>query len=409
MSSLSDKLKSLGVQVGARDLPSPAPRAQAYAVEQVVSGRFQPTPHGPLFMVEATYPPHHRHGRAGLRAQAPLHVIARWAAETRIAAVAPEALAFLDTETTGLAGGAGTYAFMVGVARFEDDSFRLAQFFMRDPAEEPAQLAALTEFLQPCQVLVTFNGKAFDVPLLNTRYIVNGRPSPLTQMAQLDLLPLARRLWRERLPSRALGYLEEHILGAARTQEDVPGWLIPSVYFTYLRSGDARPLKGIFYHNAMDILAMAGLLTHVSGMLYNPATDSTHPLDTLAMARLFESLEDFDQADRLYRLSLAQKLPEPHCWDALQRLSLLHKRLGHWPAALELWQQAAHGRELYAYEELAKYCEHQTGNFTEALHWTKAALAVVTAPACPPSLRQQWRAAFEHRLTRLNRKVAKKD
>jgi uncharacterized protein YprB with RNaseH-like and TPR domain len=180
---------------------------------------------------------------------------------------------------------------MVGVGRFDGEVFRLAQFFMRDPIEEPAQLAALEAFLAPCETVVTFNGKAFDVPLLNTRYRINGEDSPLASTAQIDLLHLARRLWRERLPSCSLGSLEEHILEITRTSEDTPGWMIPELYFDYLRSGDARPLKGVFYHNTMDILSMVALLDLMAGTLADPLKMETeHPTDLVAVGRLFESL-----------------------------------------------------------------------------------------------------------------------
>ena len=135
---------------------------------------------------------------------------------------------------------------------------------MRDPAEEAGMLEALAEFLAPTQALVTFNGKAFDAPLLITRYTLHNIPFPFKDYAHLDLLPLARRLWRDRLPSRALKYLEENVLSAPRTLEEVPGYEIPYLYFDYLRSRDARPLKGVFYHNAMDVVAMAALLSHVT-------------------------------------------------------------------------------------------------------------------------------------------------
>ena len=124
---------------------------------------------------------------------------------------------FLDTETSGLSGGTGTYAFLVGAARFIDDKFVLQQFFMRDPAEEPALLEGVANFLAPCEALVTFNGKAFDAPLLTTRYKLHYIPVPYKEYSHLDLLPLARRLWRDRLPSRALKYLEEHVLGFTRS------------------------------------------------------------------------------------------------------------------------------------------------------------------------------------------------
>ncbi len=406
MPSLSDKLKSLGVQLGARDLSPPQPRRDVYAIEQVISGQFQPTPHGEVFVVETWYGSDYRHGRIDLQISASLKTVAECAAEARIATATSASFAFLDTETTGLAGGTGTYAFLIGVGRYEAEQFRLTQFFMRDPLEEPAQLAALTGFLQPCEVLVTFNGKAFDVPLLNTRYITNGELSPLTTLTQLDLLPLARRLWRDRLPSRALGQLEIHILQAARTQEDVPGWLIPSVYFDYLRSGDARPLKGIFYHNAMDILAMAGLLNHVSQVLEDPLNGRVeHSLDLVALAKLFEALGQLERAIQLYQQGLTLDLPEENYWDTLQRLSFIHKRQGNWIAATELWQQAAEGRQIYAHVELAKYFEHQARDYHQATHWTQTALHLINSPNYPRSRRRQWHSELKHRLTRLQRKM----
>lgn len=414
MPSLSDKLKALGVQLGARDLPSPSPRDEAYAIpdgmrsaiEEVIPGRVQATSLGDAFVVETVYTPEYRHGRVGLWTTTSLQPIAAWANETRLAGCASNGLVFLDTETSGLAGGTGTYAFLIGVGRFEGDHFYLAQFFMRDPAEEPAQLAALSDFLHDCDALVTFNGKAFDVPLLNTRYILHNRATPLESLAHLDLLPLARRLWRDRLPSRALGQLEIHILGATRAQDDVPGWLIPTLYFNYLRSGDARPLQGVFYHNAMDVLAMAALLTHVAQLLADPLhTALEHGLDVVALGKLFEDMGYLEKAAQLYERGLGyNNLPEAAYWDTQQRLALLHRRQGNLAAAVEVWRLAAAGRQVYAHVELAKFYEHQARDYPEALRWTQAALALVTAPTFPRYERSHWLADLKHRLGRLQRK-----
>jgi uncharacterized protein YprB with RNaseH-like and TPR domain len=435
MDTLSERLKALGVKVGARDLPPPRPR-DPYPIQGVVPGRFQETPHGEVFLVERRYPVAHQHGSASLSITAPLGptapldpnpslgrnaslgpnvslgIVAEWAREPRLAEVKPDTFAFLDTETTGLAGGTGTYAFLVGVGRYDGEDFHLAQFFMRDPAEEPALLWALTDFLGPCQALVTFNGKAFDVPLLNARYITNGETPSLTSTAHLDLLPLARRLWRDRLPSRALGYLEEHILGLTRSQEDVPGWVIPSLYFDYLRGGDARPLKSVFYHNAIDILSLAALLGHVADLLgaaFGPegALRETvvHGLDLVAMGKLFEDLRRLETAARLYEHGLAGDLPGETYWEAVRRLSFLHKRRGDLSAAVSLWRQAAGEGQVYAHVELAKYYEHRARDYREAAGWTQAAIALVEAPAFPGRARQRWLAELEHRLARLRRKL----
>jgi len=403
--SLSDKLKSLGVRIGARDLPPPRLR-KPYPIERVVPGRFQETPHGEVYVVEERHPLEHQHGCATLQITAPLHVIAEWAREPRLADAELDSFAFLDTETTGLSGGTGTYAFLVGVGRYDGQEFHLAQFFMRDPMEEPALLAALTEFLQPCRALVTFNGKGFDVPLLNTRYITNGEQSPLASLAHLDLLPLARRLWRARLPSRALGYLEEHILDLIRDQEDVPGWMIPGLYFGYLRSGDARSMKSVFYHNAVDVLSLAALLNHVAGMFEDPLGGAVvHGLDLVSMGKLYGDLGHLEKAVQLYEHGLTRDLPEEAHWDAVRRLSFIQKRRGNLSAACASWREAAGSGQIYAHVELAKFYEHKQRDYAEAAQWTQTALDLVNAPDFPRHERRRWRADLEHRLARLHRKL----
>ncbi len=400
MPTLSDKLKSLGVRVGARDLPPPA--QNPLAIERVVPGRLQPTDYGPAFVVETTYAADYRHGRVGLPVTASLKTVAEWARDARIAACGLQSFLFLDTETTGMAGGTGTYAFLVGIGRFAGDEFRLAQILMRDPIEEPATLALLRECLRPTDALVTFNGKAFDVPLLNARYITNGRDSPFPSLAHLDLLPLARRLWRERLESRALGSLEIHILGAQRTEDDLPSWLVPQVYFDYLRTGDARPLKRILYHNAMDVVAMAALLNHIAQMLADPFGFAVeHGLDVIALAKLYEHLGRLAEAAQLYERGLEYDLEEQVFRLTFQRLSLLQRRRGDLPAAVELWHKAAGSRQIYAFVELAKYYEHKTRDYALAAQWTQDALDVIAAPDSPVDLRKHWQAELEHRLERL--------
>ena len=329
------------------------------------------------------------------------------ARETRIANCQLEQFVFLGTETSGLAGGSGTYTFLIGAGRFENGQFRLAQFFMRDPGQEQAQLAALTDFLEPCRVLVTFNGKAFDAPLVNARCTVNGLNTPLPAMAHLDLLPLARRLWRDRLSSRRLATLETQILGAERTQEDVPGWLIPSLYFGYLRHGDARPLKGVFYHNRLDVLAMTALLNHIGQMLANPlGTAVDHALDLVAIGKLHEAMGHIESAVQLLKEGMTRNdLPEEHYWETQRRLSFLYKRHGSLDEAVQLWQLAAEGHRIYAHVELAKFYEHKQRDYHEAARWTQTALNLLTAPTASSRDRHEWLSDLKHRLARLQRKL----
>lgn len=399
--SLSDKLKALGVKVGTSDLK----HAEHHDVDSVVPGIYHTTPAGEVFVSEQSFPIEYQHGSAPLMIPTQRDVLTAWLGDPRLTDLPVESFVFLDIETSGLAGGTGTYAFMVGVGRFEGDSFHLSVFFMRDPAEERALLRALEEYFAPTKALVTFNGKAFDAPILATRFRLNDIPVPFENYIHLDLLPLARRLWRDRLPSRALKYLEENILAAPRTSQEVPGYEIPYLYFDYLRSGDARPLAGVFYHNAMDVVAMAALLNHIGHMLADPLHESIeHGLDRVAMAKLFEDLGKWDEATRLYERGLEESLPEADFWQAVKRLSTLQRRRGDLDQAVKLWEKAAADGHVYACVELAKYHEHRLKNAVEALRWTERAVELVSALDIPRYEYNHWMSELQHRRKRLQTK-----
>ena len=402
--SITDKLKALGVQKGAADLPPP--KVDSHTIDSVVAGNFVPTPLGDVFVSEQIYPSDYIYGTSSLVSSFPLLHISQWANDEKLSTLPLSRFAFLDTETSGLSGGTGTYAFLVGVARFIDDQFVLQQFFMRDPAEEPALLEGLAKFLAPCDSLVTFNGKAFDAPLLSTRYRLHRIPIPYKDYSHLDLLPLARRLWRDRLESRALKYLEEHVLGLKRSSEEVPGYEIPWLYFDYLRTGDARPLGGVFYHNAMDVVAMAALLAHMNDMIQNPYDGKVqHGLDFVALGKLFEDLGHWDEAARLLERGLESELTEADFGVAVKRLSILQKRRGDLSEAVRLWEAAAKQGHLYAFIELAKHYEHKERDVKSALKWTKTALKHVEKINQPEYMRKFWVSEIERRLERLNRKA----
>jgi uncharacterized protein YprB with RNaseH-like and TPR domain len=405
---LTEKLKALGVKVGPADLAPPKPKSP-YEIDSVVTGEFQPTPRGEVFIVEQIYMPDYHHGISPIVASLPLSLISQWANDPRLADMPLSRFAFLDTETSGLSGGTGTYAFMVGIGRFIENQFVLKQFFMRDPAEEPAMLEAITQFLAPAQALVTFNGKAFDSPLLATRYRLHHIPIPFTDYAHLDLLPLARRLWRDRLESRALKYLEQHVLSFTRSMEEVQGYEVPFLYFDYLRSGDARPLAGVFYHNAMDVVAMAALLAHINEAMEHPYDGRVeHGLDFVALGKLFEDLGHWEEAARLFEHGLELNLTESDFGVAVKRLSILQKRRGDFEEAVRLWETAAANGHIYAHIEMAKYYEHKCRDLKMALQWTRSALEHVERADLAVYMRKFWQEEINHRLARLEKKVIQK-
>jgi len=407
MASLADKLKSLGVKVGAREIPA-RKTEERFPIDSVLSGSFVPTALGEIFIHEERFSADYHHGLAPIQLQASLNMMSAWAADERLRDLPIEAFAFLDTETSGLAGGTGTYAFLIGAGRFANGEFVLQQFFMRDPAEEPALLEGLGDFLASAKALVTFNGKAFDAPLLITRYTLHNIPVPFKEFAHLDLLPLARRLWRDRLESRTLKYLEENILLAPRTMEEVPGYEIPYIYFDYLRDGDARPMKGVFYHNAMDVVAMAALLSHTAKMLEDPFHEGIeYGLDVIALAKLYEDLGQRDTAARLFERGLEKGINEENFGEAVRRLSVLQKRRGDFDEAIRLWEEAAGQGHIYAFVELAKYYEHKKRDVKSALKWTKSAQKQVEKSELPVYIQKHWMDELTHRRQRLEGKLGK--
>ncbi|MGC8873883.1 MAG: ribonuclease H-like domain-containing protein [Chloroflexia bacterium] len=368
-------------------------------------GSWVETGTGLCYVAIRRYPPDHRHGSFPLKAflEEPPD---RWTPiETReaLGPLRPEALFFLDIETTGLAGGAGTYAFLVGIGQFEDEkAFCIRQVFLPSPAQEAALLDTVAALLEPAEGLITFNGQGFDLPLLGTRYAMARRACPWDGKAHLDLLPVARRLWRARLPSCSLASLEEHLLGIDRDPMDISGYQIPSLYYAYLHQRDADILTPVFYHNAQDILSMVTLAVQIARLLRDPWSrrGPRHGPDFYALARLYEARGNVEQAVSAYRSALLFALPPEERERAWQRLSMLLKRLGAWEEAAEIWESLLERpgpHPLYAYVELARYYEHRRRDPERAAAIVQRAIAEYGE--CP---RED---SLAHRLARLRRKM----
>jgi hypothetical protein len=405
--SLEEQLKALGVQMG-KEKRFSTRRQKKHPIEEVIDGRFWEVFYGQVCCHEELYSIDYSHGTTPLWPSESIETLCQWADAHQLSQTDLHDFIFLDTETSGLAGGTGTYAFEVGLGRFTDEGFKLAQFFMRHPGEEPALLAGLSKFMDSMKAVVTYNGKSFDIPLLNTRYTMMGMSSPFEGVDHFDLLPLARRLWRIRLESRTLGNVEHQILGVTRGEEEVPGYLIPEMYFEYLKTQDARPMAGIFYHNAIDILSLTGLFSHMAFLLHNPHSHKiSHSEDVVALARFFESMDDIPQAEALYQRALSGELPQDLYWDTLERYSFLRKRKNDWAAAISLWEQAAEHQELYAFVELAKYYEHRVKELEQARRWTLNGIEILNMHHIPAYQYHVWQENLAHRLNRLERLLAR--
>ncbi|AKF81639.1 hypothetical protein MFUL124B02_22055 [Myxococcus fulvus 124B02] len=220
----------------------------------------QETPHGTVHVSERLLPPDHHHGSAPVAGALDVEgaLVARLALHEDLAGVDYQRMLFLDTETTGLAGGTGTVPFLVGLAWFEGRSLRVHQLFLRKLGEEAPMLRVLAARMAQSSCIVTFNGKSFDWPLLRTRFVLNRVKAP-AELPHLDLLHCARRVFKHRGAGTRLVHMEEQVLGLRRV-DDVDGSLIPDLYFRYLRGGDGASLTPVLEHNANDLLLLAALL-----------------------------------------------------------------------------------------------------------------------------------------------------
>lgn len=315
----------------------------------------------------------------------------------------PEDLLFLDTETTGLSGGAGTVAFEVGLGYLSGGQFVVEQYLMRDYPEETVLLEEVARLTKAFPVLVTFNGRTFDVPLLQNRFVMNRIPHAALAETHADVLHAARRVWKLRLGRCTLQRLEAEVLGVSR-EDDLPGDLVPQTYFRYLKDGNFAPLERILEHNRQDVVSLAQLFFFLCRLYAQPESASA-PEDLFSMARAVQRGGDTAKAKKCYRLAACKQL-RPEAYIALARQE---KRDGNAERAVKLYTAmlARNEKPVIACEGLAKLYEHELRNPEQALVYTRQALLMLSEPSLKQSdAVQADRNALQYRYARLQRKLA---
>ncbi len=308
---------------------------------------------------------------------------------------------FIDTETTGLSGGTGTYTFLVGCGYVVGNNFKLIQFFLKDPAGEEILVNNLLALFEDFSCMLTFNGKSFDIPLLKTRFTLHSFEGKLDHYQQIDLLHLARRFWRNRLDSCNLQNLEDKILLINRDPtKEIPGGEIPWVYFDYLDTREATFLSNVISHNQSDIYNMFLLYQRIVDLLdTNDFTETQCAPDWLEVARLWEEFSNQDIA--IKRMKMLLEL-DSYRVNTRARLSNIYKGKKRYDEAIVLWHEAADNNELYAFEELAKYYEHQKKDYKKALSFAEKALNLIELEL---PFETEKITAIQHRIGRLKGKV----
>jgi uncharacterized protein YprB with RNaseH-like and TPR domain len=344
-------------------------------IQDTVRGSIRSNEYGAFYMAETRYPAAMTHGGRSLGAALDVRpgILSMLGGED--CGVSAERLIFLDTETTGLSGGAGTVAFLIGAGSFENGDFVVRQYFMRDYDEETAMLHEFNRSLSGCSGLVTFNGKAFDWNLLQGRFVANRLRPLLRDPVHIDLLYPSRRIWGLKLESCRLSSLEENVLGEFRT-DDIPGMMIPGVYFKYLEDRNAADIKRVIKHNELDILSMVSLLAKISAMLESPLAQSDSSHELLGLGRIYEAGGGHDRAVDCLETCSASDIPSVRT-AAVKRLTRIYKKSGRYDRALGHWRELASEagiRSLFPLVELAMYYEHREKNIAKALECVERAI-----------------------------------
>jgi len=344
---------------------------------EILAGEEKENDQGFYFCIEEIWKPSYKHGNQCVTdfLGADMKALSILSGHNEMQDMALTDGLYLDTETTGLSGGTGTVAFLIGLGWFAGSSFVTRQLFMRDYAEERACLACLRDIALKKKFLVTFNGKSFDINLLGTRFIMNRLTNPFADFPHLDLLHPTRRLLSHRLENNRLVTVEEGVLAFVR-EGDIPGWEIPERYFRWLRSRRPRLMMDVCHHNRLDIISMAALTRHLSDIL----TEKDESFlggkrESLAAARLL-----IDRQHAAEGLALLRDLSCSPCSDisrdARCHLSLILKKEGNWRQAGEIWETMLRDNpsDCFACEELAKWYEHRLKDVNKALGLVKNTL-----------------------------------
>jgi uncharacterized protein YprB with RNaseH-like and TPR domain len=300
-------------------------------------------------------------------------------------------IVFLDTETTGIQGGTGICPFLVGIGYFAGDDFHMVQYFIRDFDEESSMLLALSGQLQEFDLVVTYNGLAFDLPLLETRFTLARLENPFHSISQFDLLFTARKLWRHGHGSCRLIALESELISFLRGP-DIPGAMIPRAYFNYLERRPAPALPSVFRHNAHDVISLAALTVHACDRVILEPAALDEPLDLYSLARVLENSSDWRRSVVLYDMALQGGLPEPTRQKTLESLAVACRRLGEHDRSLAICGELMAYPEfsIAGYEGAAIYYERVSRDFDAALRIVKEGLARAESKRLKKTLQARW-------------------
>jgi uncharacterized protein YprB with RNaseH-like and TPR domain len=354
---------------------------------------------------ENTYPLDYKYGRVSLGQGLKIEgrILALLAHNEAFKELSLSSALFLDLETTGLSGGVGVIPFLIGFGYFGQESLEIRQFFLGEPAEEEAMIQEVYRFLEsnPFECIVSFNGRGFDLPILETRFTLHRLPFPLADLPHLDFIFAARQLWKHKHESCRLSHLAEQVLKASRW-EDIPSSEVPVRYFSYLRSGQFSFVEPVLEHNVQDILSLLGIVIAASELLKSSSfTEDMDSSDLIGLARILEAAGEAERSFELLEMALRQGVPESLAFSLKKKLAWYWKKNRQWARAVALWEEMAPAGKLFCYRELAMYYEHCCHDYERARELAAEGLSLARGVS------RTYEEDFLRRLQRLEAKIQK--
>lgn len=369
---------------------------------------FEPEKKEPLLFFENPHPLDTRYGKitisSGLAVKG--EILACLSRDTAFENLDLSTAVFIDLETTGLSGGTGVIPFLVGLGFYRDEKFYVAQFFLGELAEEPRMIQELAQFFSEMNFrsVITFNGKGFDMPLLETRFIIHRQPFALSELPHLDFLYSARSLWRHKHESCRLYHLAREVVQADRC-EDIPSAEVPLRYFQYLRTGSFEWIEPVLYHNQEDILSLLGVVV-LGSLIFSEAAEEelADAMDFYGAGKIMERAGEVERSVRYFERALKGKLSGEVSLLARRKLSAYFKKGEDWERAVSLWKEMTSSNtislsQLFSFRELAMYLEHKAKKYEEAKKITEEGLVLSMG------FSSYYERDFAHRLERLNHKI----
>ncbi|MHA1454153.1 MAG: ribonuclease H-like domain-containing protein, partial [Promethearchaeota archaeon] len=377
MDDLLSKLKSLGMIIHPSEIKNNQ-KAQIFPLDTFYNGTWYKNNAGKVFIMEKTVPYGTSHGIIQFSKNFSVDPILDLSGHIPQNEFHLHDIIFLDIETTSLSIGAGSFPFLVGLCYFSSKGVKTILLFIETPNDEDTLLAFLNEKLSKYSIICTYNGKSFDIPLLKNRYIMHRMQFTDLPKHHIDLLYFARKIWKMRLKTCKLSDIERKILKLTRSDDEIPGWLVPQIYFDYLDQDSPQILKGVFYHNEIDVLSLAALFQHINKLITNSGNmDGIEGTDLVSLARTYQLQEKLDLSTCYYKFGIKKGFSAENSAFIHRNFGLMNKKQRKWDEAVEQWKLAAEFADYISCIELAKYLEHDEKSYAQALKWPNLAIEII--------------------------------